>query len=51
MVSETYYMTEREKLIHFEVKNKLMKGGADNFTIWQRVNFELTGETIAFLPK
>lgn len=31
--------------------NDIEGGNIDNFTVWQRINAELTGECVPFLPK
>lgn len=50
-----FHITESEKdeilKNSLEFADLIERGEANSFTIWQRVNFELTGETIAFLPK
>ncbi len=35
---------------NFETAEKIRAGKIDNFTLWQRVNTELTGECVALLP-
>jgi hypothetical protein len=48
------HVTEEQKVLDLnkglEFAEKIRNGYFDNFTIWQRVNTELTGECIALLP-
>lgn len=47
------HVTEKEKeqyLIEgFHRAERIRAGHVDNFTVWQRVNTDLTGECVAFL--
>jgi hypothetical protein len=49
------HVTEETKDLNLqrgiELAEKIRNGVFDNFTIWQRINTELTGECVALLPK
>jgi len=42
---------ENNLILGFEIAEKIREGKLDhNFTVWQRIYMELTGECVAFLP-
>jgi hypothetical protein len=49
------HVTEQQKIDHLnehlELADRIEKGEITSFTIWQRINQELTGECVGFLSK